>query len=242
MDVEALRQQVQRIEWWHTMDLGHGIVTPGRDRSRRKLSRLRMPEDLTGRTVLDIGAWDGFFSFEAERRGAARVLAVDKYWSLDNGARRAGFDLARRALGSGVEGREMDVCDLTPASVGTFDLVLLLGVLYHLPDPLRALKRVASVTGQHLILETLVDLTWLKSPAVAFYPASETKGDASNWWGPNVAAVNAMLEVAGFRSVEVVSTYGRFERGARAVVNRARYGTGVVRGVQQSRVIVHAWV
>ena len=73
-------------DWFHSLDLGHGVVTPGvksADLLATELASLRLP-DLHDRTVLDIGAWDGFYSFEAERRGAARVVALDHYaWSLD---------------------------------------------------------------------------------------------------------------------------------------------------------------
>src|SRR3954466_11917283 len=79
MDVEELKKEVAKINWWHSIDLGNGVITPGVDRSSWKLKKLRMPQDLSGMSVLDIGAWDGFFSFEAERRGAKRVLAVDSF-------------------------------------------------------------------------------------------------------------------------------------------------------------------
>jgi tRNA (mo5U34)-methyltransferase len=69
MTPEQVRAGVAAIEWFHTIDLGGGITTPGRDDSRRKLRDIRMPEDLRGKSVLDIGAYDGFFSFEAKRPG-----------------------------------------------------------------------------------------------------------------------------------------------------------------------------
>ena len=84
MDVtlEEIRQRVaSRGTWWHRIDLGHGIVTPGLDDSPVKLGTLSFPPNLSGKTVLDIGAWDGFFSFEAERRGASdsyRSLLLDR--------------------------------------------------------------------------------------------------------------------------------------------------------------------
>ena len=75
--MDDLRAAVARQGWFHTIDLGGGIVTPGRDESPRKLGWIGLPADLSGRSVLDVGAWDGFFSFECERRGAARVVALD---------------------------------------------------------------------------------------------------------------------------------------------------------------------
>src|SRR3954449_10126890 len=122
---DDLRAAVARQGWFHTIDLGNGIVTPGRDESARKLGWIGLPADLSGRTVLDVGAWDGFFSFECERRGAARVVAADSFsWDGSNWGTKAGFELAREALGSRVEDVEVDVMDLSPERVGTFDLVL----------------------------------------------------------------------------------------------------------------------
>src|SRR5207247_1148279 len=83
------------------------------------------------------GAWDGFYSFECERRGADEVVATDSFaWSAENWSSKAGFELAREALGSSVRAIEVDVMDLSPGVVGgTYDLVLFLGVLYHLRYP-----------------------------------------------------------------------------------------------------------
>ena len=115
MNVEELKNEVAKIRWWHKIDLGNGIVTPGYDQSSTKLKKLKIPKDLSGKTVLDIGAWDGFFSFEAERRGAKRVLAIDSFcWSGEGWGTKAGFNLARKALGSKVEDREMEVLDISP--------------------------------------------------------------------------------------------------------------------------------
>src|SRR5262245_24434215 len=80
MDPDMVRAEVQKITWWHTIDLGNGIVTPGGDKhTQARLGDVKMPADLHGQSVLDVGAWDGFFSFEAERRGASRVLATDSH-------------------------------------------------------------------------------------------------------------------------------------------------------------------
>jgi tRNA (mo5U34)-methyltransferase len=79
MDHEALRSRVNALRWYHTIDLGEGIVTPGLDDTALRLARISLPQTLSGLSVLDIGAWDGFFSFEAERRSAARVVASDHY-------------------------------------------------------------------------------------------------------------------------------------------------------------------
>lgn len=240
MDVEELRREVDRIRWFHSIDLGHGIVTPGVDRSSRRLKSLHLPSSLSGLSVLDIGTFDGFYAFEAERRGADRVVATDTAVWRNPAIGKAGFDLAHGALGSRVDDLEIDVLELSPSSVGTFDLVLFLGVLYHLRDPLLALERVASVTGRQLIMETHVDLLGGRRPAAAFYPKAELQDDESNWWGPNLRAGMGMLEAVGFSRVEVVFVSGYPTRVARAVKHRLK-GRSAIAALRQGRAVFHAF-
>lgn len=114
--VGVLKQEVSAIHWYHRIDLGHGLITPGCQDSSEDLRMLHLPARLDGLTVLDIGAWDGFFSFEAERRGAIRVLATDGFvWKgRCPRASRQGFELARWALNSKVEGMELDIMEISP--------------------------------------------------------------------------------------------------------------------------------
>ncbi len=240
----TLADEVARVRWWHTIDLGNGLVTPGVDRSAEKLTTLGLPRDLTGLSVLDIGAWDGFFSFEAERRGARRVVALDR-WDGVAGSSRRGFDLASRALGSRVEAVQADIGSLTDrqaADLGAFDLVLFLGVLYHVTDPLGALRNVRRLCAQggRLILETEADLLWTRTPALAFYPGAELSGDPSNWFAPNVPALLGMLATAGFREPRLhwITPWSR--RIARAWKHRSLHGTPFLRSLQRARVVVHA--
>jgi tRNA (mo5U34)-methyltransferase len=243
-EVRRLREAVAAQRWFHTIDLGDGIVTPGEDESPRKLGWLHLPGDLSGQTVLDVGAWDGFFSFAAERRGASRVVAVDPEcwrppaWGPEGWGTQDGFNLARRALGSRVEDVDVGLLDLGPEAVGTFDLVLFLGVLYHLPDPWPVLERVASVASRQLVLETHADLLDVRRPAAAYYPAGELVGDPSNWWGPNVALLEAMLRRHGFARVEVVHRESRPYRLLRAAYRRLRPPRY---GLMQGRVVLHAF-
>ncbi len=202
--VEQLRTAVASRPWFHSIDLGDGVVTPGADDSAFKLRTIGMPENLTGKRVLDIGAWDGFFSFEAERRGGT-VMATDHYvWSGTGILDKGGFNLAKRALGSRVEERHLSVEDLPSAGLGQFDVVLFLGVLYHATDPLGYLKILRSVTRGLAIIETVVDLLDVPRPALAYYPGSSLNGDVTNFFGPNVAAMEGMCQDAGFSRVETV--------------------------------------
>jgi tRNA (mo5U34)-methyltransferase len=245
MDAAALRQNVEAIRWYHTIDLGQGIVTKGVDDTALRLARIDLPS-LQGRTVLDIGAWDGFFSFEAERRGAARVLATDYYswrgvgWGTGNG--KAGFELARLALGSRVEDEDIDVMELSPERIGTFDVVLFLGVLYHLRHPLLALERVASVCRDLLVLETVVDMVGFRRPAMAFYPHRELNNDPTNWWGPNPPAVEGMLRTVGFERVQRVTPLPSFpRRAARAVMHHLTGKNRLGSAFRQDRAAFHAF-
>src|SRR6266571_950732 len=184
-----------------------------------------------------------FYSFEAERRGAPRVLATDSFsWGGGGWGTKAGFELAKKTLGSKVESLDVDVLDLSPDRIGTFDLVLCLGVLYHMRHPLLALERVFGVTKERLILETHVDLLWNHRPAMAFYPNAELHRDSTNWCGPNPAAIEAMLRTVGFRRVERVSTFpSRFHRLVYAPLDARRTGNRLLAQVQQCRMVFHAW-
>jgi tRNA (mo5U34)-methyltransferase len=201
---EAIRRrlEVADIEWWHEIDLGHGVHTPGRGGDTgRRLDRLHLPADLGGRTVLDIGAADGAFSFACERRGAERVVAV-------NEDRRAGLFLAVEMLGSSVEPLVADLMELEPEDIGgPFDVVIFSGVLYHLPDPIGGLRQVHRLTapGGLVVLETDTRLNYLEQPAAEFveHPPEAINYDR-NWWRPNRAAVIEMCVQVGFEDVQIV--------------------------------------
>jgi tRNA (mo5U34)-methyltransferase len=246
INAEDLRSRVNALRWYHSIDLGGGVVTRGIDDSSYRLARLGLPSDLSGLSVLDVGAWDGFFSFEAERRLAARVVACDHYvwhgtgWSTGQG--KAPFLLARAALKSRVEDLDLDVMDLSPDRIGTFDVVLFLGVLYHLPNPVLALERVASVTAKLLIVETVVDMVGIPRPAAAFYPGQELNDDPTNWWGPNHAAVVSMLSTVGFTRVNTLTPpRSATFRAARAAYHFVKGKNSLRSGFRQDRAVFHAY-
>jgi len=203
----SLESRVAELIWHHSIDLGNGVVTPGNkslaicnDEAKLIFDRV----DLRGRTVLDIGAWNGVFSFEAKRRGAGRVLATDSYtWAHPQFRGKEGFDVARSALGLEVEAREIDVADLSLETVGEFDVVLYLGVFYHRYDAIESLARVASLAKQLLVVETHLDLRDTQVPAMAFYPGRELNNDPTNWWGPNERCVTELLLGQGFTDIEI---------------------------------------
>jgi tRNA (mo5U34)-methyltransferase len=188
--------------WWHSIDFGDGVVSKGQiTPDGHRFIASFFPNDLNGKTVLDVGAWDGYYSFECEKRGA-QVTAIDTNMHMRG---HKGFEVAKQLLCSQVEHYEMDFLDVSDKLNKTFDVVLFLGVLYHLKDPLLALEALYKITDEVLILETHYIELGDDTPLMRFYPGTELNNDPTNWWGPNIAAVVSMLEVAGFKDVEVVS-------------------------------------
>lgn len=249
MAADPLREEVEGIRWFHSIPLRDDLVTPGLEPDTpRKLDWIKLPADLSEKTVLDVGTWDGFFAFEAERRGAERVLATDHHAWSSPGWGDAGFRCAHRVFGSRVETQDVDVLDHDPGELGTFDVVMFLGVLYHMRHPLLALERMAAMTRELLVVETHVESLGVRRPLAAFYPHAELNDDDSNWWGPNVAAVEAMLHAAGFSRVERVFPDSRADsiargayRAGRAVVGRARRHEPLLPSAVAARAAFHAW-
>ena len=288
-------QALARLEelkgrWWHSLDLGEGIFTDGHKTAevlRREFEALQLPI-LDGKSVLDIGAWDGYFSFEAERRGADRVVALDHFvWSLDSPAAadyrekcdeegiapkaydevpslwrpadlpgKRPFDTAHDALESKVEPVVADFMTMDLKELGCFDVVLFLGVLYHLHDPFGALKRVAQVTRELAVIETAAVFVevYEDRELCAFFSEDQLLGDPTNWWAPNVAALVGMCKAAGFRKVQtnLDPSTGAEHQGPRPLVRRSLSAAGAAwrswKGTRQPlppvldyRTVVQAW-
>jgi tRNA (mo5U34)-methyltransferase len=198
MSRNRLPDEVTNRQWFHRIELAPGLFTPGVDDTPRKAELIQLPADLSGKSVLDIGAYDGYFSFEAERRGASRVLAYD-HLPPD----QSGFNVARKFLNSKVEHLVGSVYDLTPEKVGTFDIVLFLGVIYHLRSPLLALERIHSVCNSSLYLESqILPGAPPGEPTIArFFPSNELNNDPTNWWAPTRPCLEAWISSHGFEPV-----------------------------------------
>jgi tRNA (mo5U34)-methyltransferase len=207
---EIRRRMALVPHWYHQIELRPGLVTPGINHTGRVLPLLALPEDCSGLRVIDIGARDGYFSFEAERRGA-QVLAVDYLPATDTG-----FAVASDVLGSKVEFRQANIYNLRPEEIGTFDVVLCLGLLYHLPDPMRALGILRRLCKNLLCLETYVIDNELRMPdgsfrtmadlapvlttlpLMQFYAGDALNGDPTNYWGQNIECLRQMLVESNF--------------------------------------------
>ena len=195
--------ELNRLGWYHSIELPDGRVIEGLqtvEQLRRRIAQFPIPADLTGKRVLDIGAWDGWFSFEMERRGA-KVLAVDS-------AEHTQFRVARELLGSKVDYLIADICRLTPKDVGRFDIVLFFGVLYHLKHPMLALENVCDLATDMAFVESYVSDDGSNPaalPVMEFYETTELRGQFDNWVGPNTSCLLAFCRSAGFVRVKLES-------------------------------------
>jgi tRNA (mo5U34)-methyltransferase len=193
-----------QIQFFHSFRLADGEVIDGMGLYETLKTRAdTFFPDLKGKSVLDIGAWDGFFSFEAEWRGAARVMATDHFcWSGPGWGTREGFDYVHARSLSRVEVHDADLPDLTPAAIGKFDVVLFLGVLYHLKDPYAGLERAAALCNETLIVETAGAMMDHPEPLMRFYLGGELNLDGGNYWAPNFPCLQNMLLELGFKTIE----------------------------------------
>lgn len=232
-------------KWHHRIEVAPGVWTPGLQDTQTLLSQVGMPEDLSGMRVLDIGARDGFFTFEAERRGAGEVVALD-----NESPHNTGFAIAAELLGSKATYVTENVYSLSPEVYGRFDLVLFLGVIYHLRHPLLALDRIHDVSAAeglllietHMIDEGLVDGAgdWrnlddfdpaLRSlPLVQYYPEDMLGSDPTSQWAPNRLALEGWLRGSGF---EPLSSWQHAFRGG-AVARRVELQTAGERAVDEA--------
>jgi tRNA (mo5U34)-methyltransferase len=225
---EQIRARVEALEpWFHQIDLGHGIKTKSRPVGTEpvdhpwgtwQIVRRCLPQDLAGKSVLDVGCNAGFYTVQAKQMNAGHVLGVD---SQRLHIRQARF--VSRVLGLDIEYRRMSVYDLSPAGTGKFDITLALGLIYHCKHPLLALQKLFQVTREQLILESAV-----LAPAHPFESFQEELGGLDcrfhalayvendpackeavyNWFVPSVDCLAAMMKDVGFTGVVVISSEG----------------------------------
>jgi len=225
---DALARLVAGRPWYHTIELPHGLVTPGVYDHRALVPRYGIPVDLRGRRALDLASADGFWAFELERRGAS-VTALDiestadvdlpgpvRRWAAEHGLVDRlpdGFALAKRALGSEVDHVTGTIYDLDPDRLGRFDLVHAGDVLLHLRDPLAALEQIRRVTKGQALLSDVFEPTLGAPGAEGGLPALYFGGGNAAWWRPALPTLVQMVADAGFSEVEVVTTYSLAPRG-----------------------------
>jgi tRNA (mo5U34)-methyltransferase len=220
---DEIQARVDRLgPWFHCIDLGGGLLTKTAsavgepvEHPRPTWEKVRacLPEELKGRSVLDVGCNAGFYAVELKRRGAGRVLGVDSQRNL---IRQAGF--VRDVLGLDIEYRRASVYDLDPRDTGQFDITLALGLVYHCKHLVLALERLFAVTRELLVLETAIyppekspgsfnyevgGLKPLLHPLAYVENPGEAKEAIYNWFLPSIEALRALLKNIGFDEVEV---------------------------------------
>jgi tRNA (mo5U34)-methyltransferase len=204
-------QDLAKKGWYHSFEFADGTIIDGYmplTVQKERYARYPISEDLRGKRVLDIGAWDGWFSFEAERHGGD-VVALDC-------VQIPSFLQVHRKLESKVDYRILDFYELAFEDLGKFEVVFFLGVLYHLRHPLLALEIVCGLTTEVAIVESFVidAETWKEHqkaiPTMEFYETFELGNQYDNWSGPTVACLLAMCRAAGFARVELMYAEGNY--------------------------------
>ena len=205
--VREWNDQRSKKGWWHSFELPDGTRVDGvctLESLKDRIARFPIQADLRGKRVLDIGTWDGWFAFEMERRGAD-VVAIDNW---DNPL----FREMHSRLGSRAEYLQFDVYELTPERIGRFDIVLFMGVLYHLKHPLLALEMVCALTTDMAAVDSFILRDQYRPgakvdqrPIMEFYETSEFGGQTDNWVGPSLPCLMAFCRTAGFARVELQS-------------------------------------
>ena len=227
MTSEKITKGLRNLEskdckWWHIIVLNDEISTPGLNPSvKQKASYWKLDDiNFTDKSVLDIGAWDGGFSFYAEKAGAKSVTAIDT-WGAENGAMKPGedillsntldaqwgsrdcFDFAAKALDSAVKPQVMNVYDISEDKLKKFDIVMFLGVLYHLRHPMLALEKIRTVLDDKgsLLIETLISppafMSGENECLMQFFPGG-INGDPTTFCAPTKKCLIHLLNSAGF--------------------------------------------
>jgi tRNA (mo5U34)-methyltransferase len=205
VDQDVARKLVQARPWHQDFEIIPGVRTHGTYDPTELWNVLQLPSELHGLSLADVGASNGYFSFAARQRGA-RVVAFD-YRHKDN----SGFGLAQYINGlDDIEHHHINVLDITEKKFGQFDIVLALGLLYHVADPYRSLANCAALSRDRLFIESYC-IDSLLAPGLADQPVmrfisdperfpdrGQPNTDRSNFWGFTAVCLQRLLEDVGF--------------------------------------------
>jgi tRNA (mo5U34)-methyltransferase len=220
---QKLLKLVDELSWYHTIELGDDIVTKGYFDHRGLIGKYGIPENLSGKSVLDIGASSGFFSFEFEKRGAERVVAADVRWEDQDiapvvekdgflntsssgilssqkvhGFPMSSFEVAKALLGSKVEQIEMNAYQVSVERIGKFDVVFCGSLLLHLTDNFKVIQNIYDVTKECAVIATCISESFLEQPVALFLKNTSERV----FWIPNMTCLKEMAKATGFQRVE----------------------------------------
>jgi len=205
LDKELAIKLIMDKPWHHDFEIIPGVRTNGAYNPDGLWRELQLPVDMNGISLADVGASNGYFSFEARKRGA-QVVSFD-FRHKDN----SGFGLAQYINGmNDIQHHNVNVLDITPAQYGQFDVVLALGLLYHVSDPYLALANCAALSRDRLLIESYCIDALLPEPLASepvmrfisdyhrFPGQGQPNTDRSNFWGFTAMCLQRMVEDIGF--------------------------------------------
>jgi tRNA (mo5U34)-methyltransferase len=213
MSMNEIKEMIDSVPvWHHRIELAPGIFTPAIQQTQDLLASIDLPKDMSGLRVLDLGARDGFFSFECENRGAAEVIAVD-YTPVE----LTGFGVASKILNSKVKWLTANVYRIHELNLGKFDLILFLGVIYHLRNPYLAIDRIydaLKIDGKVIVESHVIDGGFVNENGdwmnlidvdprlaklqIAQFYKGDLGGDYTNAWAPSLNTLEIMFQNSGF--------------------------------------------
>lgn len=217
----------QLVPGFHQLKFEEDVYSPGQTPYQHLLEvtdLIKLKENIYNKTVLDIGAWDGFYSFFCEENGAREVTAMDHFvWEreylnsdlIDKSLPgKKCFDLYRKHKNSKVKSIYSDFMQYIPSAGKQYDIVLFIGVLYHIDNQYGALKKIYDLTKEKAIISThAMMLPGLEHMSLfEFYPFSELNGDRTNWFSPNEKALLDLCLSVGFKRAEVINKYMYYQR------------------------------
>jgi tRNA (mo5U34)-methyltransferase len=217
-EARAIIEKISGYEWYHTIDLPHGVSTPGYVDHRAQLPYYELPEDMTGMRVLDVATFDGFWAFEFERRGAevigidlnsTRDVDVPRNWrkefeaEMPDQIKGEGFRVAKEILGAKAERKVCSVYDVSPEKLGMFDMTFCSDMLIHIRDPLAAIEAIWTVVkaeGFSVFADVYhPELDAFKENALMEFANA---GQSDVWWRPNSTAYRLWLHLARYSRVD----------------------------------------
>jgi SAM-dependent methyltransferase len=225
-DRETLLARIRKEQWYQSIPLGDGTSTAGETGAseRDKIAMMDLPADLSGKSVLDIGCSEGFYSFEFESRGAARILAIDNH---PDACRKAG--LLHQLRASKVEFRKTDFFQLDSAEIGRHDIVLFLSVFHHLRHPLLAIDRLFDLTEEVTFIE-YVEAMPESAEEISLLLRRRSKKAGRYQMLPTRSYMLELLDRAGYSQIDVLGTHRREQL-------KEKHGTP---GFHQQRVLLKA--
>lgn len=196
--------------WYHRFEIFPGITTPGVYDPSGTLSMLKLPDRMDGRSVLEIGPADGYFTKAMHDRGASIT-------TLDYASSLSGFSITQKLSGLDVNKVDSNIFDVDKHGFEPFDHVIMLGILYHLPDLVRPFWLLRPLIKGELIIETVVSRKFDDLAYAEYTQGATPNGDMTNFWAPSPKCVEGILLDCGYLITE---TWLNGERGMfRAVVN-----------------------